>query len=195
MAISLLVGDGNRFGFQSKTSKILIFMNIKYLTAFLTIASVLSVGIAVGNVATAGLTELNFSDEEREAIAQKPPIYTDNEIAIDGTDSVAYFREAKPVAGNNRFSYEWNQATWYFSTSQNRDMFAENPEKYAPQYGGYCAYAVSKGETAPTDPNAWTIVDGKLYLNFSKEVQKLWSQDIPGNIAKADRNWPAVLNK
>ncbi len=73
-------------------------------------------------------------------------------------------------------------------------MFVVDPEKYAPQYGGYCAYAVASNFTKPTDPNAWTIVDDKLYLNLSKGVKKKWSKDIPGNIVKADGNWPAVLN-
>ena len=84
-------------------------------------------------------------------------------------------------------------ATWRFSTEANRDAFAANPEKYAPQYGGYCAYAVSEGYTASTTPEAWKIVDGKLYLNYSKDVQKIWEQDIPGRIANGDKNWPKVL--
>ena len=74
------------------------------------------------------------------------------------------------------------------------DLFAADPEKYAPQYGGYCAWAVSQGYTASTDPEAWKIVDGKLYLNYSKSVQQTWEQDIPGNIAAGDGNWPKVLN-
>ncbi len=119
--------------------------------------------------------------------------YTENGVAIDGTDPVAYFQQSKPVPGNSKYTYEWMNATWQFANAENRDLFASNPEKYAPQYGGFCAWAVSRGYTAPTEPNAWKIVDGKLYLNFNQKVQKDWQQDIPGNIAKANRNWPGVL--
>ena len=114
--------------------------------------------------------------------------------AIDGTDPVAYFTMGKPVEGSSEFAHEWNGATFHFSSAENRDLFAADPEKYAPQYGGYCAWAVSQGYTASTDPEAWKIVDGKLYLNYSKSVQQTWEEDIPGNIAAGDGNWPKVLN-
>ena len=114
--------------------------------------------------------------------------------AIDGTDPVAYFTEGKPVKGSSDFEHEWNGATFHFASAENRDLFAANPEKYAPQYGGYCAWAVSQGYTASTDPEAWKIVDGKLYLNYNKDVQTRWEGDIPGHIASADANWPSVLN-
>ncbi|MEL7173254.1 MAG: YHS domain-containing (seleno)protein, partial [Pseudomonadota bacterium] len=84
-------------------------------------------------------------------------------------------------------------ATWRFSSAENRDLFVENPEKYAPQYGGYCAWAVAQGYTAATDPEAWAIVDDKLYLNYNKSVQAKWEKDVPGHIASADGNWPTVL--
>ena len=77
----------------------------------------------------------------------------------------------------------------------NREQFAKDPARYAPEFGGYCAYAVSRGYTANIDPNAWRIVDGRLYLNYSKRVQKLWEEDVPGNIAKGRQNWPGVLAK
>jgi len=121
--------------------------------------------------------------------------YTENGVAIRGTDPVAYFQQSKPVPGNSQYIYEWMNATWQFASAKNRDLFASNPEKYAPQYGGFCSWAVSQGYTAPTEPDAWKIVDGKLYLNFNRKVQKSWEKDIPGNIAKADRNWPGVLDK
>ncbi len=122
-------------------------------------------------------------------------VYSENGIAIKGADPVGYFKQGKVVRGSDRFSYQWNDATWHFASAENRDLFASNPEKYAPQYGGYCAWAVSQGYTAPIDPDAWKIVDGKLYLNYNKRIQRTWERDIPGNIAKADRNWPGVLNK
>lgn len=122
-----------------------------------------------------------------------PAIYSEGGIAIDGTDPVAYFSQGKPVAGNPDITHFWNGTTWRFSSEENRDLFAAAPEDYAPQYGGYCAYAVSEGYTAPTIPEAWKIVDGKLYLNFSRGIQRRWERDIPGRIASANANWPQVL--
>ena len=113
-------------------------------------------------------------------------------VAIEGTDPVAYFTEGRPIEGSSDFEHEWMGATWRFVSAENRDQFAADPEKYAPQYGGYCAWAVSQGYTAEIDPAAWTIVDGKLYLNYSKDVQTQWSADIPGNITKGDGNWPKI---
>ena len=112
--------------------------------------------------------------------------------AIEGYDPVAYFEEGKPVEGDSDHAHEWMGATWYFASAENRDLFAADPEKYAPQYGGYCAWAVSNGYTAKIDPQAWSVVDDKLYLNYSLDVQKQWSQDVPGNITKADANWPGI---
>ncbi len=123
-----------------------------------------------------------------------PSIYTEDGIAIDGTDPVAYFTQGEPVAGDASITHEWMEATWQFSSEENRDLFAANPETYAPQYGGYCAYAVAKGSTATTIPEAWSIVDGKLYLNYSNRIQRRWENDIPGHIETADANWPNVLN-
>ena len=128
------------------------------------------------------------------ALAMSPQIYAEDGIAVDGSDVVAYFTQGMPVAGSADISYDWMGATWLFSTEENRDMFAATPDAYAPQFGGYCAYAVSQGYTAPTIPEAWRIVDGKLYLNFSLRAQELWLQDVPGNIAKGNANWPGVLN-
>ena len=113
-------------------------------------------------------------------------------VAINGYDPVAYFTDGKPVDGSDDFTHDWNGATWRFASAEHRDMFAADPEKYAPQYGGYCAWAVSQGYTASTDPTAWKIVDDKLYLNYSVGVQQRWVKDIPGNIAKGDKNWPGL---
>ena len=112
--------------------------------------------------------------------------------AIEGYDPVAYFTEGRPVEGASAFSHDWMGATWYFASAENRDRFAAKPESYAPQYGGYCAWAVAHGYTAKIDPEAWKIVDGKLYLNYSKDVQADWAEDIPGNISKGDANWPKI---
>ena len=113
--------------------------------------------------------------------------------AIDGTDPLSYFDEGRPIKGSKAISFDWNGATWRFASPENRDRFAADPEKYAPQFGGYCAWAVANNYTASTDPEAWSIVDGKLYLNYSKSVQATWEKDIPGNIASGNKNWPSVL--
>jgi YHS domain-containing protein len=125
----------------------------------------------------------------------KDPVYTGtfSSVAVSGYDPVAYFTMGKPVEGKSDLEYEWNGATWRFASQQNLESFKAMPEKYAPQYGGYCAWAVSQGYTASSDPAAWKIVDDKLYLNYSIGVQDKWSQDIPGNVAKANENWPKVL--
>jgi len=120
-------------------------------------------------------------------------IYTSWGKAIKGYDPVAYFTMSKPVEGDGDFTYKWMGATWRFASAENRDTFAGMPEKYAPQYGGYCAWAVSQGYTASIDPAAWKIVDGKLYLNYSKGVQKQWQDGgIPKLIAAANANWPKL---
>jgi len=127
------------------------------------------------------------------AYAAKPETYADDGIAINGYDPVAYFTESAPIEGDAAFSSDYKGATWLFASADNKALFDADPVKYAPQYGGYCAYAVSKGSTASTSPNAWTVYDGKLYLNFNRTVRGIWKNDIPGNVAKADANWPKVL--
>ena len=127
------------------------------------------------------------------AIAAEPEVYAEGGIAIDGSDAVAYFAEEGPVAGDPAITFDYMGATWRFSSEENRDAFAADPAAYAPQYGGYCAFAVSQGYTASTVPDAWSIVDGKLYLNFSTSVRRRWLRDVPGHIAAGDANWPSVL--
>ena len=123
-----------------------------------------------------------------------PQFYTEKGVALDGQDVVAYFTQSKLVMGVSQFKHNWGGTTWMFASAANRDMFANNPEKYAPQYGGYCAQATSEGNLVVTQPDAWKIVNGKLYLNYDKTVQAQWMGDIPGHIASANKNWPAILN-
>jgi YHS domain-containing protein len=113
-------------------------------------------------------------------------------VAAGGADVVAYFRDGRPAAGKAEFAHDWNGATWRFSSAANRDAFAAAPERYAPQYGGFCAWGVSQGYRAPIDPDSWRIVDGKLYLNYSRGVQMRWELTRSSNIAAADRNWPRL---
>lgn len=129
------------------------------------------------------------------ALAGKPPIFSDADGAIRGYDPVAYFVDRKPVKGSKQFTHRWRGADWRFASAENRDRFAAMPEKYAPQYGGYCAYGVAQGYAVKIEPEAWSIVDGKLFLNFSPGVQADWQKDVPGYVRKADANWPKVLER
>ena len=129
------------------------------------------------------------------APAAQPGVFAPGGVAINGYDPVAYFTDDGPLKGRADHSLDWNGATWHFANAHNRAVFAADPEGFAPQYGGYCAYAVSEGYTAKTDPYAWALHGGKLYLNYSRRVHRIWSRDIPGRIARGDANWPGVLGQ
>jgi YHS domain-containing protein len=116
-------------------------------------------------------------------------------LALDGYDPVAYFTDGRAVRGDAAIARTHEGATYHFASTANRDAFAKDPARYLPQFGGFCAWAVSRGYTAPTDPEAWRVVDGKLYLNYSRSVQKMWEGDVPGNIRKGDANWPGLRVK
>lgn len=129
----------------------------------------------------------------RVAYAATPQIYAEGGIAIDGTDPTGYFTEGAPVAGDSAITLDWRGATWRFASTDARALFEGDPDRYAPQFGGYCAWAVAEGYTASTIPEAWKIVDDRLYLNFNRRIQRRWERDIPGNIARGQANWPDVL--
>lgn len=131
------------------------------------------------------------------AHAEKKPVYTEtfSNVAVQGYDPVAYFLQGAPVKGRKAFSTEFKGAEFRFATAENLERFKSDPDAYAPQYGGYCAYAVSQGAVAKGDAKYWSIVDGKLYLNYSGDVQKIWEADRSDFIDTADRNWPTVLQK
>lgn len=124
------------------------------------------------------------------------PIYTGyfSSTAAEGYDVTTYFSEAQPIKGDKAFSTEYQDADWYFANQENLDKFTQDPQKYAPQYGGYCAWAVSHGSTARGDPLLWTIHEDKLYLNYNKSLNGRWRSDKENLIVKADKNWPSVLN-
>lgn len=115
--------------------------------------------------------------------------------AIEGYDPVAYFTESRPVKGSEQHVVIWNGSKWLFASKENRARFEAKPEAFAPQFGGYCAWAVSQGYTAGIDPQAWKIVNGKLYLNYNSKVQAKWEKDEATLIAKGNENWPKVLEK
>ena len=116
-----------------------------------------------------------------------------NKLAVNGYDVMTYWRGGKPQEGNKAISASYNGATWVFISEENRAMFLKNPAKYAPQYGGYCAYAASQNAVADVDPFAWRIWKDKLYLNYSPRVRRQWASDIDENIKKADGFWPKLL--
>jgi len=112
--------------------------------------------------------------------------------AINGYDAVAYFTKNKAVIGDDAFSYQWNGANWYFTNEENKNIFAENPIKYAPQYRGHCAFAVSKGFTADSNPNTFKILEGKLYLFDSESVKINWEADLSESLLKGEKNWNKI---
>ena len=119
--------------------------------------------------------------------------YDPSGIAIRGYDTVAYFTEGAPVEGSEEFTAEWQGATWRFASAEHLDLFEADPERYAPQYGGYCAYGVAQDGLVKIEPENWTILDDKLYLNYDDKVQALWEKDVPGFIEQADAKFDALL--
>ena len=119
--------------------------------------------------------------------------YFDNMAgALRGYDAVAYFNEAKALKGNAAFVFNWSGSNWYFKDQANLDTFKISPQKYAPQYGGYCAYGASENHLSPTDPEAFTIMNDKLYLNYNSKVKEMWLKDASLRIEKANSFWPAL---
>lgn len=128
------------------------------------------------------------------ASGQVSEIYAPSNKAINGYDPVAFFTDSMPVKGKTEYTYNWKGVDWSFSSAEHMDLFKANPDKYAPQFGGYCAYGCSQGQghKAPTKPETWTIVNGKLYFNYNEDVKKKWNPDRDALIEKADANWPTV---
>lgn len=131
------------------------------------------------------------------ASADVDPVYTGffSNAAVSGYDPVAYFTDGKPVKGSKEFTWEYMGAEWRFASQEHLDMFRADPEAYAPQYGGYCAYAVANGDTASAEPDLWTIHNGKLYLNYNRRINQQFREDIDAFIKQADDNWPTIKNK
>jgi YHS domain-containing protein len=141
------------------------------------------------------LAAMVFTASAGPSLAEQDPVYTDRftNVAVEGFDPVAYFAQGEPVKGSKGFSTTYQGAEFRFSSQANLDAFLAMPADYAPQYGGYCSWAVSQGYTAKGDAQHWKIVDGKLYLNYNRSVQEKWEQDIEGFIESAEGNWPTLL--
>lgn len=131
------------------------------------------------------------------AAAQQAPVHTGllSNVAVGGYDPVAYFTDGRPVRGSAEFRTMHQGFEYRFASAAHLAAFRANPARYLPQYGGYCAWAVSQGYTAAGNPRNWRIVDGKLYLNYNSEIQQRWERDIPGFIRSGDSNWPQVLSR
>lgn len=119
----------------------------------------------------------------------------DKGVILDGYDAVAFFTDNKPVQGNEKFQYSYEDAIYYFASQEHLDLFKSAPEKYKPQFGAWCAYAVSLGRVAPIDVNTFSIVDGRLVIQHNERAVRGWNKDVPGNLVKADKYWPAVSSK
>lgn len=129
----------------------------------------------------------------RPALAEESDIFAPGGLALGGYDTVAYFTEGRARPGRSDLTLQWRDVTWRFATSGNREAFHAKPPDFMPQYGGYCAYAVAQGSLAESDPEVYSVVGTRLYLNQSPDVQAIWRAKRTQNIARADRNWPGVL--
>jgi YHS domain-containing protein len=127
--------------------------------------------------------------------AQAGEFFERDGVALRGYDAVAYVKDGQAVKGRAQYSAEYKGSAFHFSSPAHRDAFAADPAQYAPQYGGFCAFGMSKGYKAATDPAAFTVVNGKLYLNYNRDVQKQWSTDVPGFVALANKQWPAAQSQ
>jgi YHS domain-containing protein len=154
---------------------------------YLTIASLI--------VATAVLAALPVWAVAGSPATPVAPVNTTDGLALKGYDPFAYFTDEHPTKGEDQYSFQWKGVTYRFASAENLQRFKADPERYLPQYGGYCAYAMSLDRIADIDPYRWAIVGGKLYLNNGFIAQDLWSLDKSGNIASADRNWPLYPKK
>jgi YHS domain-containing protein len=144
-----------------------------------------------GALALVGALALAYLDSLQ--MFASDPVSQTGDGAIDGYDPVAYFRSGRAVRGDARHEHEWNGATWRFASEENRAAFAADPERYAPAFGGYCAFAVANGYTAKPDPEAWSIAGDRLYLNFDRATQEKWLATRDAMIANGRRNWPRVI--
>lgn len=125
------------------------------------------------------------------AYADIPVNKNEDNIAIDGYDTVAYFTLGKAVKGNSQHEHVWQDARWQFLSARHLELFAADPERYAPQFGGFCAGAMTRGIEVKADPEAWTIVDGRLYMKVNMQSRDSWREDAEENIRKANKKWKA----
>ncbi|MBA4045700.1 MAG: hypothetical protein C0510_00040 [Erythrobacter sp.] len=157
-------------------------MKSKFLTSLTVAVSLAAAG--TGLISTAAMAVVPDSPSAVNTDVQG--------LALHGYDAVAYFTDGKPTKGNAKFKATYEGATYYFASEENQRKFNANPAAYAPQFGGFCAMGVALEKKLDGDPNVWKIVDGKLYLNVNQDVAVAWNRDIPGNLDRAEENWPAI---
>ena len=145
--------------------------------------------MCLGLVLAAGCGARAARSSETEVV---PAIDATRGVALEGFDAVAYFVDHRPIRGSDTYTHSWNGVVWKFASAEHRDLFAADPAHYAPQYGGYCAYAVANHTTAHGSPRQWAVVNDRLFLNNNALAKQLWDQDRPGNIHAGDQNWPQI---
>ncbi len=128
-------------------------------------------------------------------VSAKTYLTDSNRLALKGYDPVVYFEENRTSPGSEYYQYEWSGAKWYFTSAGNKQKFLASPEKYAPQYGGYCAYDMRQGTKTETDPEAWVIADDKLYLFHNSTVKAEWDKNREDNIKSANEKWLAMTKE
>ena len=148
--------------------------------------------VLLASIALALSSSLALADSTISQVDPVASINTKDELAVHGYDAVSYFTDGKPQHGAAQFEYMWHGARWQFVSAQHRDQFAKNPERYEPQFGGYCALAVSLGRIADGDPEQWAVVNDKLFLNNNPRAKAAWDEDRPGNIVLGQHNWPLI---
>jgi len=151
----------------------------RWILGFIGMKNIVIVMLAVASLVSAG-SKVDAVNKNREG------------VAVEGYDVVAYFEVGRPVKGWAQHKAMWNGAEWWFASGEARDKFLSEPMRFAPQFGGYCAWAVSNNYTAEIEPDAWKIVDGKLYLNYNKDVRTMWAREQEKRIAAGERNWPGL---
>ncbi|MGB3296485.1 MAG: YHS domain-containing (seleno)protein [Phormidesmis sp.] len=193
--MNIYKGQDKRQGFSQRPRLQLVLIPIASLVLGLAACAPTTTADTAADTATNTSAETATSADpaETETAPATTKTYVEDGVAIQGADPVAYFTQSAYVPGSAEYTYDWNGVTWQFASAENRDQFASAPEEYAPQYGGFCAWAVAaKNVLVAVDPNAWSVVDDKLYLNANKKVQSTWQKDQPGFIVQANENWPTL---
>lgn len=162
-------------------------------------------GLAIGINSCRTPAELSEASNPQEPSSQREAVQSEENlvhlnldeegIALRGYDPVAYFTEGEPVKGQKNYSFVWNDATWYFATAENRDLFSQEPEKYEPANGGYCTFGIVLRKKFDGDPQVWSVIKSRLYVFLNEDVQQKFLQDSTGNLQKVSANWPTIQFK
>jgi YHS domain-containing protein len=164
---------------------------VRALSGSILLASAFALaGAPLGCASSGGVSSPSAASGERMLVNRDS-----KGVAIQGYDPVAYFTEMKPVKGSPEFASSHGGAIYHFASARHKSMFDADPVRYTPQFGGYCGYAASINKVSPIDPNYWEVIDGRLVLQHNQKAWDLWHKDVPGNLAKADANWPGLVRR